>query len=323
MDEQELNGLDGNNLLAFLAALGTLKCLSNSIPGVRMSWRLNDGWIPVLHLNKKETKEALLQHLSSSLSDKTVCDAQFSLGLDPPPNNLDLTISDFRSQLSRAADAASLTSRVQADFLVGLGSDAVGPEDKKLDATGATFFRTMSGQGHQHFLLFMRELVDRTKESHLERALFRRWDYADKQKSMRWDPVDDRRYAYRANDPGNSNRDPILTMWGANRLAIEALSMFPVVASGGRPRTVGFSRINGSLTISWPIWVRSLGLDVVRALLNLKEFQLEDPPIKRLREMGIGEIFRSRRIQNGRFRNFNPAYAVMGNDGQSGDGFRE
>jgi hypothetical protein len=175
----------------------------------------------------------------------------------------------------------------------------------------------MSGQGHQHFLLFMRELAERTKELHLERALFRIWDYADKQKSMRWDPVDDRRYAYRATDPGNSNKDPILTMWGANRLAIEALSLFPVVAVNAEVRTVGFSRINRALTISWPIWVGPLGLDVVRVLLNLKELQLEEPPIDRLRQMGIGEIFRSRRIQNGRFRNFTPATAVMGNAGSA------
>jgi hypothetical protein len=171
----------------------------------------------------------------------------------------------------------------------------------------------MSGQGHQHFLLFMRELAERTTESHVERTLFRRWDYVDKQKSMRWDPVDDRRYAYRATDPGNSNKDPILTMWGANRLAIEALSLFPVVAMGARAHTVGFSRMNGALTISWPIWLGPIGISVVRVLLNLRELQFEDPPINRLRQMGIGEIFRSRRIQNGRFRNFTPASAVMGN----------
>ena len=317
MGEQELNGLDGNNLLAYLAALGTLKCLSSKIPGVRMSWRLNDSWVPVLHLRREQTKEALLQHLCGYLGDQTVCDGQFSLGLDPAPNNLDLRVSDFRTQLSRAAQAASVRARVQADFLAGLGTDAVGPDDRKLDATGATSFRTMSGQGHQHFLLFMRELVERTKEAHLERALFRRWDYADKQKSMRWDPVDDRRYAYRATDPGNSNKAPILTMWGANRLAIEALSLFPVVSFGARAQTVGFSRMNGALTISWPIWLAPIEFEVVAVLLNLRELQLEEPPIGRLRQMGIGEVFRSRRIQNGRFRNFTPASAVMGNVGSA------
>jgi hypothetical protein len=313
MGEQELSGLDGSNLLAFLAALGSLQCLSDKIPAVRISWRLDDSWVPVLHLNEAHTKESLLEQLSCSLGDHSVWKAQFSVGLNPAPNNLDFTVSDFRNQLSKAARSASARSRVQADFLVGLGTDAVTPEDKKLDATGATSFRTMSGQGHQHFLLFMRELAERTKESHLERALFRRWDYADKQKSMRWDPVDDRRYAYRANDPGNSNKDPILTMWGANRLAIEAISLFPVVTVDGQVRTVGFSRIDRILTISWPIWRAPLGLDVVRVLLNLKELQLKEPPIDRLRQMGIGEIFRSTRIQNGRFRNFTPATAIMGN----------
>ena len=315
MGEQELNGLDGNNLLAFLAALGTLKCLSSKSPGVRMSWRLNDSWVPVLHLSEAQSKEALLEQLSCSLADHSVWEAQFSLGLNPAPNNLDLKLSDFRNQLSRAAQVACIKARLQADFLAGLGTDAVGRDDKTLDATGATSFRTMSGQGHQHFLLFMRELAERTKKAHLERALFRRWDYADKQKSMRWDPVDDRRYAYRATDPGNSNKDPIVTMWGANRLAIEALSLFPVVAVDAQVRTVGFSRINRALTISWPMWHGPLGLDVVRALLNLRELQLQEPPIERLQQMGIVEIFRSRRIQNGRFRNFTPASAVMGNAG--------
>jgi len=132
MGEQELNGLDGNNLLAFLAALGTLKCLSNKIPDVRMSWSLNDSWVPVLHLSKEQTKEALLHHLCGYLDDQAVRDAQFSLGLDPAPNNLDLRISDFRNQLSKAAQSASARSRVQADFLVGLGTDAVTPDDAHL-----------------------------------------------------------------------------------------------------------------------------------------------------------------------------------------------
>ncbi len=46
-----LPGLDGSNLLAFLAALGTLRTLHRENPQVQMSWRMNPGtgvWKPVL-----------------------------------------------------------------------------------------------------------------------------------------------------------------------------------------------------------------------------------------------------------------------------------
>ena len=51
MCEIELKGLDGSNLLAYLAALGTLRVLTLAEPGrdVRMRWVDRGYWMPVVH----------------------------------------------------------------------------------------------------------------------------------------------------------------------------------------------------------------------------------------------------------------------------------
>ncbi len=85
---------------------------------------------------------------------------------------------------------------------------------------------------------------------HLRRTLFEPWDYGDHGfSSLRWDPLEDQRYALRWRDPSKSGaNDGPGSMLGANSLALEALQAFPVIWTGREAETTGFHR-NGRRSV--------------------------------------------------------------------------
>jgi hypothetical protein len=219
--------------------------------------------------------------------------------------------------------------RAWADFCAAYGTDA----DASDPEIAVTDFHFTSGQ--QSFMGTLRALAGEpppqsietpgkrkakrssedsgaTTIAHLDHALFEPWSYSDPRPSLRWDPVDDRRYAYRAFDPTNASVSPILTVRGANRLAIEALPWLPTFPCDGDARTRGFSRrSNRDIDFTWPIWDCWLGADTVRSVLGLRELYEDKPRRLELEARGIVEVFRSRRI-GGYYRNFSPAIACLG-----------
>jgi hypothetical protein len=100
-------------------------------------------------------------------------------------------------------------------------------------------------------------------------------------------------------------------MLGANRLAIEALPVFPCVPVKGQLETTGFrGRRSSDTAFTWPLWDALLGIDAVRTLLALAELQENHPDRTQLRRRGIAEVFRCMRITVGKYRNFTPACSV-------------
>jgi hypothetical protein len=167
----------------------------------------------------------------------------------------------------------------------------------------------MSGAGHQHFLKFIRELVSQTDAEHLRRTLFLKWDYADEGRGMnlRWDPLDDRRYALRWEDPSS---DPMKTMRGANRLAIEAMPMLPTMPTTKRLATTAFEGKGARGTFFvWPIWNRPLSMECLRSVLGLVTHLKDDGAV--CARLNIAVIFTSARITTGKFRNFTPSAPVV------------
>src|SRR5712691_3833221 len=103
----------------------------------------------------------------------------------------------------------------------------------------------------------------------LAQALFSAWDRRDSTQSFRWDPLEDRRYALRFEDPST---DKGMTMHGANRLASLALPLLPAVPARVRGKiqlnAVGTGWIPGAgLCVSWPIWSRPASLKSIVAIL--------------------------------------------------------
>ena len=311
-----LSGLDGANPLAFLAALGTLRGLTIAWPQRRvcLSWTLRDTWRPVLHVNGNAPGE-------DEALDGLDCFIQAQPGHDALEigDNLTVPADSFRAYAREAALAASPSpeGRAAADFIAAFGCDSVESADRKGQIQD-TALRTMSGTGHQHFLKTMRDLAAKVGRDKLQQCLFGIWERKDPQLSLRWDPEDDRRYAHRWKNPSDDKvsakgqKGGAPTEWGANRLAFEALPLFPVMPkSAGRVQTTGFSGTRSSNTFwTWPIWDAPIGVDTVRSLLALSELQNTTINHERLDAMGIRQVFKSRRITIGQYRNFTPSAPV-------------
>ena len=301
--ELELSGLDGSNPLAFLAALGALRSLDAAYPDTQleMRWLPDSGkWTPSIQWHGTEITRSTL---CSSLIEYLAAPPQMEL-LEQIGDNLTIAPNRFRYLASEALDEES---RVDADFLAAFGSDGTyQPHSKDRSLIQDTGLRTMSGAGHQHFIKFMRHIIEQTTSAHLEQTLFENWRYQDEGRglNLRWDPMDDRRYAMRWKNPSS---DPNMTMRGANRLAIEAIPWFSTTVGGRKLETTGFKTIPRQGTFFyWPIWDRWLAPAAVGTILRhpaVSEEQVELPE-------GIVRVFRSQRITVGKFRNFTPAVAV-------------
>lgn len=301
MSKWLLVGLDGGNPLAYLAAIGTLRISSLAFPrhNAQMSWtQAEGGWRPWLMLQGEIDTDRWLAGMTEVLSDP-LGQAAFDIGDD-----LTLSLAGFRETALKAMEEASLSERRFADFLTAFGSEAAESEvnGKKSGVISDTAFRTMSGAGHQHFLGFMRTLAQEAGIEQIQSSLLQKWTYTDSGPSMRWDPCDDRRYALRWTEPSS---DPVKTVRGANRLAIEGLPLLPTAPVKRRLETTGFTQQKGQgIVWNWPIWTVPIGLDVLRSILSLAELQRTEPNRRHLEGMGIVEIYRSYRITQGKYRNF-------------------
>lgn len=294
-----LTGLDGSNPLGFLAAVGTLRTLDGcwSNESVSLHFQRGTFWTPVISAKRHLSIEDVVSALDRQLR---TMENHPAFAID---DDLKIPPEKYRCEFAIPATQQALTSRERtwADFVAAFGCDAVSGENSIED----TAFRTMSGAGHQHFLKTMRDLVSDTSPDQLRQALFENWSYQDGKPSLRWDPMDDRRYALRWNEPSG---DPIRTVRGANRLAIEALPMFPTMPTKHGLETTGFKGFRSRDTFwTWPIWRVPLRLDLVRSVLSLFEIQESKIDRRLLSEMGIEEVFRSQRLTIGKFRNFTPA----------------
>ena len=297
-----LSGLDGGNPLGFLAAVGTLATayVANSALAWRMRWTAQHGsWCPALCANRVVSGDELVELLAFAPQREVTPEFDFD-------RNLSVDVEKFRKVAQDAQRSASSRDRRYADFVTAFGCEVVVARDGT--NVEDTALRTMSGAGHQHFLGTMKQLLDAAKPEHLHSALFDTWDYSDVKLGLRWDPEEDRRYALRWGDPSKTGKNPIRTMWGANRLAIEALPLLPTVPDGRRLETTGFSRRDGAVLFTWPIWECAVGPEVVRSLLALAELQESEPDRTNLGAMGVVEVYRSQRITVGKYRNFTYAY---------------
>lgn len=297
-----LSGLSGGHPLAYLASLGTLRTATLAWPEVNVTlrWVTADGtWRPILAVPGVTDQEVLLTGLDTQLK-KMAGHPALAVGDD-----LNFKPESFR-KLGVAAQEAVSTDSVTAEFLAAFACEGV--LDEKGEQLADTAFRTMRGAGNQHFVKTMRELTEVTTKEQLTASLFALWRYSEIRLGLRFDPEEDRRHALCWTKPTD---DPAKTERGANRLAIEAIPLFPVHPVGNRLETTGFvNRLRQGIFLSWPIWEVALSVDVVRSLLSLSVIHSDESSRQELAERGIVEIFRCQRITLGKFRNFTAAVPV-------------
>lgn len=304
--EYALSGLDGSNLLGFLAALGTLKAVSDMSPGAdwRMRWTNDTGpWRPILEGSAASQPDDLVADLAAHLGSTSNRALEIA-------ENLNIPSAAFRSLALEAQEAAKSDDRRYADYIAAFGCENAVARNRKGQPIQDTFLRTMSGTGHQHFLGTMLKTVAEAGPEHLRRSLFEPWQRRDPKLGLRWDPAEYRPYALRW---GNPSKEDATTERGANRLAIEALPLLPTaITHSGRLQTTAFTqRVGYGTLISWPIWTVSINIDTVASVLRLDELQptpqRESPRWHSLTQLGIAAVYRSRRFIDGHYLNFTAA----------------
>lgn len=319
MTEHRLEGLEPDNLLAFLALLGLLRVLETARP----DWRPRVRW----DVDTPPLRPVLV--LRAVADPAAVCTAAVEglAALAPAHDfggakDLNHTVADARAALRDAREVGGH----RADLWAALLCDAAVKVQmgKPQDQIEATPLCLLFGQGHQHFLDRLasvprtpappprgkgRKAEVVTPEQALHEALFEPWAYRDPTFSFRWDPAEDVRYALMYGDPSvAANKEG--TQHGANRLAavgLATLTVVPVERRGEvRLSVLGGRRTEDGFALCWPIWRAPLGLEAIRALLSRDDLDDTEVQVR----LDLDRVLETRRISVGKFMNFTPARPV-------------
>jgi hypothetical protein len=321
-----LEGLESDNLLAFLALLGLLRALEAADPEraendklrPRAAWDIDMPPLrPKLFVARSITPEDISNSADRGLERLA---ATYDFGGQKDLKHLR---EECRTLLEQAAKAARLDARERADLLAALMSDAAIKDDKK-ESVDPTPLCLLFGQGHQHFLDRLatvpreaappprgkgRKAVSLSASECLGEALFQTWHRDDPTFSFRWDPEEDVRYALMAGDPTDTAYKRG-TQHGANRLAaigLAALTLVPEVRAGRvRPNIIGGTFGSDGFSFAWPIWRAPATLPAVLALLAHPA--LREPGA--LAHLGVDHVLVARRISVGKFMNFSRARPI-------------
>jgi hypothetical protein len=322
-----LDGLEPDNLLAFLALLGLLRALEAADRERAETDRLHPraAWDvdvpplrPKLFLARDVTPEDIMRGADRGLA---ILAAAHDFDRH---NDLNHSRKECRDLLKEGAKAARSDARERADLLAALMSDSAIKEDKS-EAVDPTPLCLLFGQGHQHFLERLatvprqaappprgkrKSAVSLSGADCLKEALFQPWHRDDPTFSFRWDPEEDVRYALLAGDP-TDGAFKSGTQHGANRLAavgLACITLVPTTRAGRvRPSIIGGASGADGFSFAWPIWRDPVTLSTVRALLahpNLRE-----PGA--LAYLGIDHVLVARRISVGKFMNFSRARPIV------------
>ena len=318
-----LNGLEPDNLLAFLALLGLLRSLEADDrtraehekihPGAK--WDIDGLPVrPVLVLAQELAIEEVLMRASNGIEALALA-SEFNARKD-----LNYTREECRELLAKEARSATRWSRDHVDLLASLMSDSA-IKDGKEKVVDPTPLCLLFGQGHQHFLERLADVPrtiappPRGRARHatpvsaiecLREALFESWRRADPTPSFRWDPEEDIRYALLAGDPTDSAYKGG-TQHAANRLAaigLGVLTLVPEMRAGRvRPSIIGGASSARGFSFAWPIWRERATVVAIRALLGHPE--LREPGA--LAHLGVVNVVVAQRISVGKFMNFTRA----------------
>lgn len=299
-----LEGLDGSNPLAFLAALGTFRSIALHAPQLnfQLSWaKVQGAWRPVLSSNSNDelSKHSLLNMLDDCLraSDR-----------DHPSLRLATMVDLFgvRKSFRDASASAALGDREDAEWLSCNSSDIS-------DASSISQLQTTRRDYHS---INIKGLMDGTSREHLNRSLFSPWDYSDPIAgvSLHLEPREDRRHAYQWYMPsGDPTRSTSGGMIGANRLALEAWPLFQSLPRTDKLVTVGFRGLKANNTrFYWPIWSKRIDRDTLHSLLSLRTLDSTDETdVVGLQSLGIEVVYCCRRILVGKTPNLTAPEPVL------------
>lgn len=305
-----LEGLEPDNLMAFLALLGCLRALDCARP----KWRARASFDvdtpplrPVLHLAEDVSSDALCEAIA-----KGACTLLGEIDLGSR-TDLKVSAKNVRESLRRTPEP----SRFEADLQNAMSCDAGRPDDDNA-AVSPLCFPTVA---QVNFVASIRELMGAETPSHrdgssrklgtpqdaIERALLARWARADRPSGLRWDHSEARMHAYQRSAP--TDEQPT-TEYGAVRLALIGLSCFPVLPSRNssvmRTPVPGGGVVDDGFTLTWPIWRHSMSLPAIRRLIA---HPLATPADRG--RLGVAAQMRAARVTQGKYIAFTRALHVQ------------
>ncbi|MBV8844758.1 MAG: hypothetical protein JO307_18285 [Bryobacterales bacterium] len=230
--------------------------------------------------------------------------ALIDAGADPSialGSNLTERNEDLIAHMVAACQGAIPKNRRWVDLAAAYGvGDPSLPEERMVAQPWALVY----GGSRQSFLESVQELMLHCTAAHFHQALFGPWTPREEKHSLRLDTADDRRYALMDRNPTADGNEP-QTIWGANRLAFEALRFFPTMAMRGGMGVRSWRAPDGdwqeNCRVRWPLWRPPLCRGSIHSLLGLREIWRDDGASReRLRLMGVDAVIESRRIAVGK-----------------------
>ncbi len=235
-----LTGLDGNNPLGFLAALGTVACV-----GGRLHWEASGTrWLPVVSDlgSEFDSPATFVDEL-----DRKLRPMPFAYRLAPEGEE---PYDDFKEKRAEANGTSTRSARpvraVTEDVLrAAIAVAAANAEELERIAAHTcvvalrkanpecTAARSSSGQ--VRYLANLRDIVTKTQRVDIYHALFETWRYR-KGPKLGLDPA-----GYIQNVSWNIDKLRSVGVIGAERLALEGLRGLPTSFSRGRLITRGYA----------------------------------------------------------------------------------
>lgn len=309
-----LEGLEPDNLLAFLALLGLLRALETARPEwfPRALWAIDEPPLrPVLTIAEPASAERVCD--AAAVGIVTLA-AGIQFGR---VDDLKLGPQDARELLVGAAAISDGPGRYFADLYAALISDAALVRDETGTAPSPLTYPKVARVNFLEALkaLSRSELPDsrnrardpkypKTAADCIRQALFQSWERLDRPAGLRWDPEEAKRHAYQWNAPTDEQPK---TQHGANRLAIIGLSALTAAPAYTGPdvrlSVIGGGYERGEFSLAWPIWKAPASFAAIRALLS-------HPLLRQagaLRHLGVDHVRMARRISLDRYRNYTRA----------------
>jgi len=287
-----LRGLQPNNPLGFLAALGVIKVLDHKYP--EYEWKMRWKQYADIETTKKITENELENMLLEEISVNDLMYEKFKKNY--PPSNEEDYAKFMKFMIGATLNETYDVKRVH-DFAVGF-SLAKNSDVEETDFRFLTGSATLFGTAIE----LIKEIKDNRQKIH--DTLFDEWKYSDNKRSMNWDPILLQRE--HAKFPVNPKKGdtPSPTMHGANRLALEALPLFPVILSLNGVKTIGWI----DKKFIWPIWNQFADLNEIKGMLSINYSIIST---KERESIGI-KLYSSKKMElyKGRQIRFTPATII-------------
>lgn len=303
-----LTGLDAQNPLGFLAALGLLAVLEERYSDTRLRPRLSfdDSYRPQLFtsLTVDQVVETVLEDALEQATNPLL-----NLAYDDDGTRLNSKSPSARRDLKPKPAVAreillecAVGARRLADLAAGFFSELVQDNNGNTKPTALHFTA-----GQQAFLGMADALrVGLTRENLME-SLLGPWKGSSPLPSLSWDSSVTRMYALRASDPSQDKRGSVPA---ANWLGVQALGFFAVAKQGRNLSTTCFSGSWKDSLFMWPVWSSPASAPVVASLLRIRTKSWTE---RQRQALGIRTVLSSRvlRSDQGGYGSFTPAEVVL------------